>query len=119
MPTGTGKSIIIATLVDAFSSNTNIVTSRVSLTKQLSQSVTVICENHALGIVAGKYNNHADVTIGTYNAFRNNNLPQDSKITIFDEAHNLHGEKQIKLKKTIMEFKLVLLQHLIIQKIGN
>jgi superfamily II DNA or RNA helicase len=93
MPTGTGKSIIIATLVDAFSSKANIVTSRVNLTEQLSQSVTGICENHALGIVAGKYNNHADVTIGTYNAFRNNNLPQDSKITIFDEAHNLHGKK--------------------------
>lgn len=99
MPTGTGKSIIIATLVDAFYSETNIVTSRVSLAEQISQSVGVISENQALGIVAGKHNNHADVTIGTYNAFRNNNLPQDSKITIFDEAHNLHGEKTNKVQE--------------------
>lgn len=92
LPTGFGKGVILALFAESLGLDCTIVTSRVKLVEELAQTFRRFTEREP-GIVHAhaKQTDH-NITIGTYNAYRNNKLPQ-TDILIFDEAHNVLGDK--------------------------
>lgn len=106
LPTGFGKGVILSLLTEAFGVECNIVTSRVKLVEDLSKVFKRFTQQEPGIVHANTNETEKDITIGTYNAYRDNKLPK-THLLVFDEAHNVLGDKTaIQIKEDPAVIKL-------------